>query len=68
MIAGAAVAQTARPPPQDKLEHLVIVMRHGSAARCRARKNSVGTASAPGRGSRCHPTTNGATPVTMLES
>ena len=69
MMAGGAVAQTTPPPPQDKLERVVIVMRHGV-------RSAMSSPEELGRYSRRawpkfavppgHLTANGATLVTML--
>ncbi len=69
IMAGAAAAQTTPPPPQDKLERVVIVMRHGV-------RSAMSSPEDLGRYSRRpwprfavppgHLTANGATLVTML--
>ncbi len=68
-MAGAVAAQTTPPPPQDKLERVVIVMRHGV-------RSAMSSPEELGRYSRRawpkfavppgHLTANGATLVTML--
>ena len=68
-MAGAVAAQTTQPPPQDKLERVVIVMRHGV-------RSAMSSPEDLGRYSRRawpkfavppgHLTANGATLVTML--